>query len=223
MSQHVFAWVAGFGRTLMPYAPFRFERIEGRPRSIMVEHSGPAGIKQVVVAVSDDGRSVRVERARGTGETNEVVDVIEGAAFPHWDHGAAHDHWRIESTVLSVGWPLGFAVRSVADAPPAFELVGPDESLIWVQGPLPVDRLPPLDQMEGPGQTTVGIEQTAGGSLVELRYQHDGAPWRMFHCIVDRYASAACVVTAQTPAPWREAVRSAVEEVAASLTPCPAS
>ena len=43
----------------------------------------------------------------------------------------------------------------------------------------------------------------------------------MFHCVVDRYAGYACVVTAQTAERWRELVRAAVEEVAASLTPCP--
>lgn len=43
MSEHVFAWVAGFGWTLMPYAPFRFERVSEQPKSIRVEHTSPLG------------------------------------------------------------------------------------------------------------------------------------------------------------------------------------
>src|SRR5262249_6351185 len=81
MSQHVFAWVAGFGWTLMPYAPFRFERVEGRPRSLSVEHFAPAGAGRVVVTVSDDGRRVRSEPAQQTSTPVDVVELIEGAAF----------------------------------------------------------------------------------------------------------------------------------------------
>jgi hypothetical protein len=221
MSQHVFAWVAGFGWTLMPYAPFRFERVSGRPRSICVEHSSPSGVGRVVIGISDDGQKVRSEPAHKEGPRIEVVELIEGAAFPHWDHGAAYDHWRVETSLLSVSWPEGFAVRSVADAPPAFELVGPDAALIWVQGPFANEALPSLERMVGPGQTTERTFETAGGPMLELRYLHDGASWHMFHCVVDHYAGAACVVTGQTPVGWRELVRAAVEEVAASLTPCP--
>jgi hypothetical protein len=221
MSQHVFAWVAGFGWTLMPYAPFRFERVAGRPRSLAVERTSPSGTGRVVNTVSDDGRRVRSEPAHQTKTSVDVVEVIEGAAYPDWGHGAAHDHWRIETSVLSVRWPEGFALESVNQPPPIFDLVGPDGARLWLQGPMPAERVPPLDRMEGPGQTTERISSSAGGPLVELRYLHDGGPWRMFHCVVDRYAAHACLVTAQTPERWRELIRSAVEEVAASLTPCP--
>src|SRR5262245_4357040 len=188
MSQHVFAWVAGFGWTLMPYAPFRFERVGGRPRSLSVEHSSSSGPGRIVITVSDDGRRVRSEPARQAGPPIHVVEVIEGAAYEHWDHGAAYDHWRIETSVLSVRWPEGFVVESVAEPPPAFDLVGPDGARLWVQGPLDPERLPPLDRMEGPGQTTERVFRSTGGPLVELRYLHDGGAWHMYHCVVERRA-----------------------------------
>jgi hypothetical protein len=222
MSHHVFAWVAGFGWTLMPNAPFRFERVAGRPRSVSVEHFCASGAGRVVVTVSDDDRRVRSEPARQIGPPVDVVELIEGAAFEHWAHGAAYDHWRVETYPLSVSWPDGFAVDSVEQLPPpAFYLVGPDDARIWVQGPLPRERVPPLDRMEGLGQTTERIATGIGGPLVELRYVHDGGPWRMFHCVVERDPRWTCVVTAQTPERWREFVQAAVEEVAASLTPSP--
>jgi len=152
----------------------------------------------------------------------DVVEVIEGAAYEQWAHRAAYDHWRVETYPLSVVWPEGFAVDSVDQLPPpAFHLVGPDEARIWVQGPLPAERVPPLDRMEGPGQTTERITRRAGGPLVELRYVHDGGQWRMFHCVVERDPRWTCVVTAQTPEHRRELVRAAVDEVAVSLTPSP--
>ena len=221
MAGHVFAWITGFGWTLMPYAPFRFERVLGRLRSVRVEHSDPSGIGRVVIDVSDDGRKVRSEPEHKDTPSIDVVDLIEGAAFPHWSHSAAFDHWRVETSVLSIRWPEGFAVRSVPDTPPPFELVGPDSALIWVQGPFPSVALPPLEQMVGPGQTAEQSVATAGEPMVELRYLHDGAHWRMFHCVVDRFAGAVCVVTGQAPMRQREFVRAAVEEVASSLTPSP--
>jgi hypothetical protein len=221
MSEHVFAWVAGFGWTLMPYAPFRFERVSEQPKSIRVEHTSPLGTRRVVIVVAEDGQTVRSEPAHQDGPRLAVVELIEGAAYSNWDHAAAFDHWRVETSVLSVRWPEGFAVRSVAHAPPAFELVGPEAALIWVQGPFANGSLPPLEQMVGPGQTIERTVATAGGPLIELRYIHDGTAWHMFHCIVSRYAGADCVVTGQTPASGRDMVRAAVIEVAASLTPNP--
>lgn len=220
MSQHVFAWIAGFGWTLMPFTPFRFERLAGRPRAVVVQHTAGAEARRVTVEMLSDGRAVLSEPPNGPRPRGDVVELIEGAAFPHWEHAAAHDHWRIETSMLSVRWPAGFAVRSVADAPPPFELEGPDHALIWVQGPFRKQIVPPPEQMIGEGQTLDGIRATEGGAMVELSYVHDGTPWNMFHCIVDRYSDADCVVTGQTPTNGRELVRAAVEEVAASLTPC---
>ena len=221
MSEHVFAWVAGFGWTLMPYAPFRFERISEQLRSIRVEHTSPLCTRRVVIVVSEDGQTVRSEPAHQDGPRLAVVELIEGAAYSNWDHAAAFDHWRVETSVLSVRWPEGFAVRSVAHAPPGFELVGPAGALIWVQGPFATGSLPPLEEMVAPGQTIERTHSAAGGPLIELRYLHDGTVWHMFHCVVTRIAGADCVVTGQTPASGRDVVYAAVEEVAASLMPSP--
>ena len=222
MSQHVFAWVAGFGWTLMPYAPFRFEQVPGDPHSVRVYHYGAAGVKEAVLTASPDGSGVDYEISPETAQLDEVVEVIQGAAYEHWTGGAAHPYWRIETSVLTIRWPEGFVLDSTeGTSPPVFDLVGLDDARVWIQGPLPPDRLPPLERMAGPGQTTVGITAGSGGRVVELAYEHKGAPWRMFHGVVDRYPGYACLVSAQTPARWRAQVLAAVEEVAASLTPCP--
>lgn len=131
-----------------------------------------------------------------------------------------HDHWRIETSVFSVRWPEGFAIRSVADAPPVFELQGPDGALVWVQGPFGDVSVPPLEELAAPGQTIARTGVGPGGPVIELRYFHAGEPWQMSHCIVNRYPGAFCIVSGQATTKGGELVRAAVEEVAASLTPC---
>jgi hypothetical protein len=221
MNQHVFAWVAGFGWTFMPYAPFSFERVPGQPRSLTVVHATQSGNRQVIVTVADDGRHIDYQPGPGVSELRDVLDVIQGAANEGWTHGAAHDHWRIETSIFTVRWPEGFVLRSISQPPPVFDLVGAEEGRLWVQGPFPHERIPSPDRMEGPGQTTRQITHCAGGPLVELAYTYQNRAWRMFHCIVNRYPAYACVVTAQTPEEYRDQLATAVEEVATTLTPCP--
>lgn len=220
MGQHVFAWVAGHGWTLMPFAPFRFERVASRPKSILIERELPSGVQRVVVAIMDDGTAMLTDPDGGVTDRFDVVELIEGAAFPFWDHGAKHDHWRIETSLLSVSWPMGFAMSSVADVPPVFELKGPDGAMIWIQGPFGDSTVPTLEQLVAAGQTTERTWDSSGGPMIELRYFHDGELWQMNHCIVSRFPGAFCVVSGQALTRGGELVRAAVEEVAASLTPC---
>ena len=218
MAKHVFSWVAGLGWTLMPFAPFQFRRVPGRPRSVVVQHFLDDGFLEATITISDDGRSYAHELGPDTPQLADVVEVIEGAAYPEWPHAAKHPHWRVETSVHSIAWPEAFAVVS-AEAPPVFDLVGPDESQIWVQGPVPAEKVPPLDQMMGEGQTTDRLTTCAGGAMVELVYEHEAEPWRMFHVLVDRYVGGVAIVSAQTPETHAGLVRAAVEEIAASLRP----
>jgi len=223
----------------MPRAPFHIERVAGRPRSLRVLHYAPEGVRGVTVTVPADGAEPEYELEPGTTGPEAVMDVISGAAYQHWDTGAAYDHWRVESSVLTFRWPAGLALASLPGLqPPPFELIGPEESRLWIQGPLPEYNVPSLDGFEGPGQVTDRTGECAGGPLVELTYALEGVPWRMFHCIVDRNPPRRrgvlslldwwrepprylCIVTAQTPELHAEAIRQAVEEVAVTLTPAP--
>jgi len=236
MSQHVFSWVAGFGWTLMPLAPFRFARVAGEPRSVRVRHDSPTGPHAATVTVRADG-TVEWRLALGTERLGEVLDLIEGAAYDHWTTAAAYDDWRIETYAYTICWPEGFALASIpADSPPVFDLIGPDDARIWVQGPVREAAVPPPGRMEGAGQRTERVWESAGGTLSELVYEHEGEAWRMFHCRVDRNPPRRsgfrlpflrepprylCLVTAQTPERWAGLVRDAVVEAAASLAPCP--
>ena len=167
MAQHVYARLSGFGWTLLPRAPFWLERVPGRRRTVLARHDHPAGSRQAVVTVG--GEAPGVELAAGTAALAEVLDLLPG---PGWDH------WRIETTVFTARWPESFALASAPSPGPPFDLHGPGGALLWVQGPVLLDRLPAPPAMAGAGQRVRRHGWSSRGGWVELAYDRDGVPWR---------------------------------------------
>src|SRR5438445_1255340 len=138
MSHSVYARLSGFGWTLLPGAPFRFERVPHRPRLILVEHRTADGPRRAMLDFDDPA----VELAEGTSRLEEVLEFTEGPNF---------DHWRMVTSVYSVRWPEGFAVGSTTD-PPGFDFIGPNGTLIYLQGPFDCSHVPPFEEMASPEQ-----------------------------------------------------------------------
>jgi hypothetical protein len=152
--------------------------------------------------VTDEGP--RFGLGEGTASLEAVLDL---------QVGPSHAHWRIEIAVFSTRWPDGFIVVS-EPKPPGFYLRGPNEGLIYLQGPFPRERLPALTAMAAPGQTIRGH----GEDWVELSYEHDGVAWVQRHRLVD-FEGNALVVTSQSPESGAEITDVAAEQVASSLAP----
>ncbi len=204
--RHVYARLFGFGWTLLPLAPFRFERVPGGPCSVVVVRRSAGGVKRA--PLSSGGNNLPdVELGEGTASLEEVLDLCEGSD---------RDHWRVETTVFTIRRLAGFALESSAGpGPPGFHLHGPDATLLYVQGPFPRGRLPAPSAMAGPGQTV----RRHGDSWVELEYFHEGTPWRQTHWLVGFLQDHAYVVSVQAPERLSGLAEAAVAEVAESLEP----
>ena len=198
MSSHVLARVSGFGWTILPYAPFACERLG-----------------EDVIVVSHETRRARIafasgtpviELGEGTESIHQVADIVRG---PGWNH------WRIETTVFTLRWPAGFALWSSGQAP-GFDLLGPAQTMIYLQGPVLASRLPPLADMHAADQSVIA----QGETWVELAYEHEGAEWRQRHQIA-ALGEYRLVLTGQGPEAEFPFVRSALEEVTASVQPAP--
>ncbi len=208
MAQHVYARLSGFGWTLLPHAPYRFERASDEPPTV-VAHHGPHR-----VTLTFDWNPPGIVLSEGTPSLEEVLDLLEGPAL---------DYWRIETTVFAARWPAGFDLASPpAESKPPFDLHGPGGALVWVQGPVSAERLPPVPEMAGAGQTVRRHGQAAYGSWVELDYLHEGVPWRQSHRVVPFEGTYALVVTAQAPAQLASVAEAAADEVASTIAPYPA-
>lgn len=246
MSSHVFAWAEGFGWTVMPArAPFVIERLPDPPRALRVVCGTDADDRsEATVVISDDGDQWNATPEPLTAVVSDTFDVLEGSAHSG-PQGATREEWRIASSLLTMRWPEGFTLQSLpGSTPPVFELVGPEESRLWLQGPLPGSKLPRIQEMLAPGQTLLRVSRLDPGPMVEAAYSHEGSAWRMLHCVV-RWPGAApeegnpvfnrvkrllpgrkppeevhvLLVSAQTPREHVDLLRAAVEEVAASITP----
>jgi len=185
---HVFARLAGHGMVLMPHWPYRFERHPETPDVVRV------------VRGTDDGPLWTVVRPGEPVEPNDAVDVAEGPAHPHWE---------IQTSVVELRWPAGFAVESPrdgADQTP-FYLHGPGEATIFPQGPLPRERFADLASLVAPGQRL--LHHDARG--VELGYDHEGEPWWQLHRLLPYGDDQVLVLTAQSLRTHAEQTRAAVE------------
>ena len=61
MSGHVWSWIAGYGWTVMPYAPFRFERVGGHPRAVRVQRFSVDGAREAPVTIGETGEADRLK------------------------------------------------------------------------------------------------------------------------------------------------------------------
>lgn len=207
MAQHVYARLSGFGWILLPLAPFQLQGSSDKPRRILARHDSLQGPRQAAVTL--EGNSPTVELGKDTAALEEVLDMMEGPDL---------DHWRIETSVYTCGWPAGFTLTSNNEsARPAFFLKGPDAALLFVQGPFAITRLPSLSDMVGPGQKLRRQGRSARGGWVELEYQHENRPWLQTHRLIEDVQEEVFVVTAQTPETGASLTDTAAEEIVRSF------
>lgn len=195
---HVLARLAGHGVTLVPWWPYGFERSPDTPDVVTVIQGAGESTRTATVDVTD-ARTVE-----------QVVDVLPGPE---------ERVWRIETSQYSVIWPDAFAIESAptGDSTP-FYLWGPDECLIYPQGPLDRGRIPPLVELAGPGQTMLSEQHDPELSSVDLAYRHEGESWRQSHHLVPFGAGRALVITAQAPAAHAGLIWASAQAVARSVT-----
>lgn len=126
--------------------------------------------------------------------------------------GGVAGGWRIENSVYSVGWPDGFQVVSTQEFP-GFELLGPDQEYVSIQGPAANAALPRIQDAVGPGQ----VVAASGDDWVELTYDHDGASWVQRVVRVQLIPEAFALVIGQGLATHRERVVAGAMGAARSL------
>jgi hypothetical protein len=210
MANHVFAVVAGFGRTLVPNTPCRLIQSPGPPPTVIASHYHPRGLKRATLSFPEVGNP-RWDLGPGTASLAEVLDLIEGPA---------QVYWTIETTLYSVRWPADFTFYSSgARQPPVFELHGPENTLLWIQGPLSIDKLPEPHNLVAPGQTLQREGELSGTRWVELAYTHEGVAWRQRHYLAVSWPDAFVLLTAQYREPQAELAELAAEEMVATLVP----
>jgi len=144
----------------------------------------------------------------GVAKAEEVIQVAEGP-------GA--NQWVIETPAFHAVWPEELDLRYPLASRTHFDLLGPDDSIIFVQGPVPNRNI--LDEMAVEGQTEIGRGKTPSGhEWIELGYGVGGAQWRQRHFTRVVSRSMAFVVTAQCLQAHQERIFRSASELTESLT-----
>jgi hypothetical protein len=201
--------VCGRGLSLAPAAGATFRwSVNTNPPGI-VAASGKAvegPLRQAQVILDDAGP--RVALGYSVARAEEILEVSEGPAV---------DRWTIETPVFHSVWPEGLQLRSPLASKTRFDLLGPDDAIVLVQGPAAGNGL--LDAMAANGQTEVGRGRTTGGfEWIELDYEVGGRRWRQRHHARPISESASFVITAQCLESAAESIFAAAGEVTDSLS-----
>jgi hypothetical protein len=190
--EHLLAVVTGHGLRILPLDPCVVTRGPGN-RSLDIYRE-----KRFVRILADGAGGYTTQFDQHTKRLHDIARV---------DEGLAQDDWQIETGRFRAVFPSGFALRSVeVHAPTPFELVGPEDSLIFVQSPL---EPPSPDQLVGPGQEVT----MRGETWIELSYEHERAPWWRRHEIAH-----GMVFTAQAPEPVKPQASRALQRILKTLT-----
>lgn len=207
--------VCGYGLSLAP-APdkvFRWMQNINPPGVIaaVTPADSQATQKQVQVILSDAGN--RLSLGQGVAKAEEVIQVAEGPDTRKW---------IIETPIFRTAWPNGLDLRFPLASKTRFDLVGPDNTLIFVQGPA---RFQPqlLDTMAAEGQAKAGRGKTSSGhEWIELSYEAQGTKWQQRHYARKISPTDCFVITAQCLQPKAVQIFQAADEVTDSLGGPPA-
>lgn len=242
MSAHAVVRIAGHRLRLVPFPPYRLTRLtpgEGTPPdSVHMVRLQEGEVRQFELRPgapdAPPAELTRVEEgvpegwvAYRMGPRGAEVRLRAGLA-PRLDAdgsvlaGPDTDSWAVETTVFRCGWPEGLTLASTEEgAPSPFELHGPEGSVLFFQGPLPREGLPPLEDFAAPGQQLLGTGTVAGAPFVDVAYTHEGASWRQRHVVLSLSEAHALVLTVQALERHMPRMLAHAEGLVASFRPGP--
>lgn len=192
------ARLQGFGAIVVPKAPYRLERVEDAPDTTL----------RILREDRSEVVDVR-ELARGEA-TTDLADVSEGDP---------RQSWRIETGVVTCAWPQGFALSWDPDELSPFLLLGPDDAMIWLAGPVDQAKTTPIEKLVVEGQTVRAVAEAGANERIDVDYVIDGERWWQRKYVIAWDEGQALVITAQARVEVEELTAAAVDAIEASLAP----
>ncbi|MGZ3424111.1 MAG: hypothetical protein ACXWUG_00890 [Polyangiales bacterium] len=124
--------------------------------------------------------------------------------------------WRIETPSFSIAWPRGFAIADDPDELSPFLLHGDRDALIWTAGPLPKEKVLPVEKLVDEEQRVRAIADAGDDVRIDLDYVVDGEPWWQRRYL-RKVPGGMLVLSAQARAADEDEVRPAIDLLDATL------
>jgi len=192
---HVWTRLAGHGSVVVPHAGYRIERV--------------ADAAEMTLRIARGAESRAIDL---TAPIDEAAAALADVSV-----GSARGAWRIETDLFRCAWPHGFALVDDPDGVSRFLLVGPNDSMLWISGPLAAARATPIEKLVDDGQTVRAVAQREADARIDLDYTFDDEAWWQRRYAIVWSPSSVLVVTAQARRADEELVRAAVDLVAGSI------
>jgi hypothetical protein len=157
---HSYLKLVGHGLTIVPIPPFEISRASALEMPLVVEREGS---RFLIKAVSDPVDS-------------ELIEVSVGPDEP----------WRLVTSLYTLSWPKGFVIVSspTPDVPPGFDLLGPAQSLVYLQGPFASEKVKHGEQLAAPGQNIIENRVIDSIERAWFEYRFEGEDYYQVHHLV---------------------------------------
>jgi hypothetical protein len=157
---HSYLKLVGHGFTIIPIPPFEISRASTSEIPLVI---GREGSNFLIKGVFD-----QVDPA--------LVEVSVGPDEP----------WRLVTSLYTLAWPKDFAIVSspTPDVPPGFDLLGPDQSLVYLQGPFASERVKHGKQLAAPGQKMIENRVFEAIERSWFEYSFEGEDYFQVHHLV---------------------------------------
>lgn len=184
---------------VLPHAGFRIERVADAAETTLKVWSGAAtGVIDV------------------TAPADELASALADISL-----GGGSGQWRIETSVLSCIWPHGLAIVEDPDGVSPFLLIGDNDAMFWISGPLASERATPIENLVDDGQTVRAVAQAGEDARIDLDYVIDDEAWWQRRYALVWSPGKVLVVTAQARLADEVLARAAVDAVAQSIAHTP--
>jgi len=188
----------GFGAIVEPEAPYRIGRVDGEPETTLrIVHGAGTTVIDVAAILREDA-------------TTDLADITAGDPM---------ERWRIETTDATCAWPEGFDLASDPDDLSPFLLLGPDDSMVWLAGPVDRATVEPIENLAGEGQRVRAVAEAGDHERIDLDYEADDEAWWQRKYVVPWDDGQAIVITGQARSAMEELTALAVDLVERSLEP----
>ena len=191
MHDHVFVRLNGYGATMLPHGPFRISRASDHDSLLMIR----------VVS-----RERSVDFGSGVPQSIPTIADIAGDGM--------RGFWHLETSVFIAPWPDGFTLVSSDNTSSAggFDLIGPGDSLLYVQGPFVRDRITALEALAAPGERVIAN----GERWIRFAYERDDEQWQHAYFVVP-VGEHVLLVTGQAREPFGDETFAAAQQFAAGM------